>query len=65
MAFDLASTTRIVRAAEDQFDSVFLHFNFEDPGDELFSVIEINFTRGIRPGRSAQRRALTADAASL
>ena len=45
IAFDLATTTRIVWPTEDQFDSVFLCFIFEDLGNELFSIIEINFTR--------------------
>jgi len=45
IAFDLATTTRIVRPTEDQFDSVFLRFSFEDLSDELFSNIEIDFTR--------------------
>jgi hypothetical protein len=45
ISFDLAATSRIVRPAEDQFDTVFLCFSFEDFGDKLFSIIEINFTR--------------------
>ena len=45
IAFDLATATRIVRPTEDQFDSVFMCFIFEDLGNELFSIIEINFTR--------------------
>ncbi len=43
--FDLATTAWIVRSAEDQFNTVFLRFSFEDFGDELFSIIEVNFTR--------------------
>jgi hypothetical protein len=34
IVFDLATTPRIIRAAEDQFDFVFLRFSFEDIGDE-------------------------------
>ena len=45
IAFDLAATSRIVRTTEDKFNSIFLCFSFEDLDDELFSIIEINFTR--------------------
>ena len=45
IAFDLATTSRIVRPTEDKFNSMFLRFSFEDFGDELFSIIEIDFTR--------------------
>jgi hypothetical protein len=64
ISFDLASISRIVLPAEDQFDTVFRCFSFEDLGDELFSIIEIN-SRRIHPARSAQRRALITDAVSL
>ena len=43
--FDLATTAGIVRPAEDQFDTVFLCFGFKEFGDELFSIIKVNFTR--------------------
>ena len=43
--FDLTATTWVVWPAEDQFDTVFLHFSFEALGDELFSIIDVNFTR--------------------
>jgi hypothetical protein len=45
IAFDLTATFWVVWSAEDQFDSVFLRFSFEDFGDKLFSIIEVNFTR--------------------
>jgi len=45
ISFDLVSTSRVVRPAEDQFDTVFLCFSFEDFGDKLFPIIEVNFTR--------------------
>ena len=44
IAFDLTATFRVVRSAEDQFDPVFLPLSFEDFGDKLFSIIEIDFT---------------------
>jgi hypothetical protein len=36
---DLPTATRVVWSAEDQFDSVFFCFSFEDFGDKLFSII--------------------------
>jgi hypothetical protein len=45
IAFDLATTPRVVRPAEDQFDPVFLCFSFENIGYKLFSIIEIDFMR--------------------
>jgi hypothetical protein len=45
IALDLATTAWIIRPTEDQFDSLFLRFSFEDLGDELFTIIEVNFTR--------------------
>ena len=45
IAFDLAATLWVVWSTKDQFDSVFLGFSFEDFGDKLFSIIEINFAR--------------------
>jgi hypothetical protein len=42
--------------AEDQFDIVFLRFRFEDFGDELFSIIEINFTRNSAVAESPTRK---------
>jgi hypothetical protein len=59
IAFDLATTAWIVWPAEDQFDTVFLRFRFEDFGDKLFSVIEVNFTRDSsgaeRPAKGVDR----------
>jgi hypothetical protein len=45
ISFDLPATSRVARPAEDQFDIMFLCFSFEEFGDELFSIIEINLTR--------------------
>ena len=45
IAFDLTATFRVVRSAEDQLDPIFMCFSFEDFGDKLFSIIEIDFTR--------------------
>ena len=44
IAFDLATTTRIVWPAENQVDPVFMRFSFKTLGDESFSFIDINFT---------------------
>ena len=44
ITFDLAATFWVVWSAKDQFDSVFLCFSFENFGDKLFSIIDINFT---------------------
>jgi hypothetical protein len=40
--FDLAVSTWVIGPAEDQFDTVFLCFSFEDFRDELFPVIDMN-----------------------
>jgi hypothetical protein len=44
IAFDLATTMLIVRPFEEQFDYGFLWFSFENLGDKLVSIIEVNFT---------------------
>ena len=45
ISFDLPAASRVIRPAEDEFDIVFLCFSFEDFGDELFPIVEINLTR--------------------
>jgi hypothetical protein len=42
---NLTSSAWVIGSAEDQFDTVFLRFCFEQFRDELFTIIEINFTR--------------------
>ncbi len=45
IALDFATSSRIVRFAEDEFDSEAFRFGFEQFGDELFAIVEIDFTR--------------------
>ena len=45
ISFNLTATSWVVRPAGDQFYIVFLCFSFEEFGDELFPIIEINLTR--------------------
>ena len=60
IAFDFATATLIVWPTEDQFDTLFLCFSFEDFRDKLFSIIEVNFTLDSsgakRPAKSIDRR---------
>ena len=55
IAFDLATTTQIVRPTEDQFNSGFLCFIFKDLGDELFLIIEVNFKRNSSGAKSPSK----------
>lgn len=44
ISFDLAAAARVIRSAEDEFDTVLLSLRFEQLRDELFPVIEIDLS---------------------
>jgi len=45
ISFYLAAAARMIRFAEDEFDTVLFCFSFKQLRDELFPIIEIDFPR--------------------
>jgi len=44
VSFDLTPATGMIGPAEDQFDTVFLSFSFEQFRDELFTIIDVDLS---------------------
>ena len=44
ISFDLAAAARVIRFTEDEFNTVFFGFSFEQRRDKLFPIIEINLS---------------------
>ena len=45
ISFNLTAAARMIRSAEDEFDTVLLDFCFEQLRDELFPVIKVDLSR--------------------